>query len=135
MNFGNNKKKNIKSIFCALFLIPAIAFAGGMKEKLTIVGIAAGDDSFSTLETALKAADLVSILNGDSPFTVFEPTNEAFSKVPAETLANLLKPKNKAQLQAVLTYHVVSGKVDAATAMTLSEAATVQGEMINISMI
>lgn len=105
-----------------------------MKEKPTIVGIAAGDDSFSTLVTALKAADLVSVLDGKGPFTVFAPTNEAFSKVPAETLNNLLKPENKAQLQAVLTYHVVSGKVDAATAMTLSEANTVQGEKINISL-
>lgn len=126
--------KSIKSIVCAVFLIPVIAYAGGMKEKPTIVGIAAGDDSFSTLVTALKAADLVSVLDGDGPFTVFAPTNEAFSKVPADTLANLLKPENKAQLQVVLTYHVVSGKVDAATAMTLSEAATVQGEKINISM-
>ena len=126
--------KSIKSIVCAVFLIPVIANAGGMKEKPTIVGIAAGDDSFSTLVTALKAADLVSVLDGDGPFTVFAPTNEAFSKIPADTLANLLKPENKAQLQAVLTYHVVSGKVDAATAMTLSEAATVQGEKINISM-
>ncbi|WP_296062833.1 fasciclin domain-containing protein [uncultured Amphritea sp.] len=105
-----------------------------MKEKPTIVDIAAGDDSFSTLVTALNAADLVSVLDGTGPFTVFAPTNEAFSKIPADTLANLLKPENKAQLQAVLTYHVVSGNIDAATAMTLTEAKTVQGEVINISM-
>lgn len=126
--------KTIKSIVCALVLIPVVAFAGGMKEEPTIVGIAAENDSFSTLVTALKAADLVSVLDGKGPFTVFAPTNEAFSKVPAETLNNLLKPENKAQLQAVLTYHVVSGKIDAATAMTLSEANTVQGEKINISL-
>ncbi len=126
--------KSIRNIICAFFLTPTIAFAGGMKEKPTIVDIAVGDDSFTTLVTALKAADLVSVLDGDGPFTVFAPTNEAFSKIPAATLANLLKPENKEQLQAVLTYHVVSGKVDATTAMTLSEAATVQGEMIDISM-
>ena len=84
--------------------------------------------------TALKAADLVSVLDGDGPFTVFAPTNEAFSKVPQEVLNDLLKPENKAQLQAVLTYHVVPGNVDAATAMTLSQAATVQGEKISISL-
>lgn len=126
--------KSIRNIVCTFFLIPLIAFAGGMKEKTTIVDIAAGDDSFTTLVTALKAADLVSVLDGDGPFTVFAPTNEAFSKISAETLTNLLKPENKAQLQAILTYHVVSGKVDAATAMTLSEATTVQGEIINIRM-
>lgn len=116
---------------CTLLVCPMIVMAGNNDSK-SIVSIAAGNPSFSTLVTALKAADLVSALQGDGPFTVFAPTNEAFSKVPEETLNNLLKPENKKQLQAVLTYHVVSGKVDAATAMTLSEAATLQGEKINI---
>ena len=118
---------------CTLLVCPMIVMAGDNGSK-NIVSIAAGNPSFSTLVTALKAADLVSALQGDGPFTVFAPTNEAFSKVPKETLNNLLKPENKKQLQAVLTYHVVSGRVDAATAMTLSEAATLQGEKIDISL-
>lgn len=123
-----------KAALCIFLVVPMLATAGGMKDKQTIVSIAAGNESFSTLVTALKAADLVGVLNGDGPFTVFAPTDEAFSKVPADVLNNLLKPENKAQLQAVLTYHVVSGSVDAKTAMTLSQATTVQGEKISISL-
>ena len=121
-----------KAISISLLVGPVSAFAGGENTN-SIVSIAAGNDSFTTLVTALKKADLVSTLQGSGPFTVFAPTNEAFAKVPEETLTNLLKPENKAQLQAVLTYHVVSGSVNAETAMSLSEAATVQGENINIS--
>lgn len=121
-----------KAAICTLLSFSLTANAGN-NESPNIVSIAASNDSFSTLVSALKAADLVSALQGDGPFTVFAPTNEAFSKIPEETLNNLLKPENKKQLQAVLTYHVVSGNVDAATAMTLSEATTLQGEKINIS--
>jgi uncharacterized surface protein with fasciclin (FAS1) repeats len=77
----------------------------------TIVDVAAGNKSFTTLVKALKAADLVETLSGVGPYTVFAPTNEAFNKLPKATLANLLKPENKAQLQRVLTYHVVAGNV------------------------
>ncbi|MCP4596120.1 fasciclin domain-containing protein [Neptuniibacter sp.] len=115
---------------------PMTAFAGGSADhahKQNIVSIAAGNEAFSTLVTALKAADLAEVLQGEGPFTVFAPTNEAFSKVPEETLNELLKPENKKQLQGVLTYHVVSGKVDAATATTLSAADSVQGEQISLS--
>jgi uncharacterized surface protein with fasciclin (FAS1) repeats len=77
----------------------------------TIVEIASGNKSFSTLVAALKAADLVDTLAGEGPFTVFAPTNAAFAKLPKATLANLLKPENKEQLKKILTYHVVSGAV------------------------
>ena len=77
----------------------------------TIVDIAVGNDNFSTLVTALKAADLVGALQGDGPFTVFAPTNAAFGKVDKAALTNLLKPENKKALAGVLTYHVVSGNL------------------------
>lgn len=115
-----------------VLLMPMTAFAGSPDQQ-NIVAIAADNPSFSTLVTALKAAELVDVLQGSGPFTVFAPTDEAFSAVPESTLQHLLKPENKSELQSVLTYHVVSGKVDATTAMTLSEATTVQGENISIS--
>ena len=76
-----------------------------------IVDIAASNDDFSTLVAAVQAADLVETLKSDGPFTVFAPTNEAFAALPAGTVDNLLKPENKDQLVAVLTYHVVPGAV------------------------
>jgi len=97
-----------------------------------IVGIAAGSADFSTLVAAVKAAGLVETLQGDGPFTVFAPTNAAFAKIPAATLADLLKPENKAKLQAILTYHVVSGKVLAKDVVGLKTAKTVQGSDIDI---
>jgi uncharacterized surface protein with fasciclin (FAS1) repeats len=101
----------------------------------TIVEVAAGNPDFSTLVTALKAAGLVETLQGAGPFTVFAPTNAAFEKLPAGTLENLLKPENKAQLVAVLTYHVVPGKVLAAQAVTLDKATTVQGGEADINVV
>lgn len=79
----------------------------------TIVGVAAGNDNFTTLVAAVKAAGLVDVLNGKGPFTVFAPVNAAFDKLPKGTVANLLKPENKKVLTAVLTYHVVAGKFSA----------------------
>ncbi|WP_378182532.1 fasciclin domain-containing protein [Aquimarina sp. SS2-1] len=80
----------------------------------TIVGVAAGNENFTTLVTAVKAAGLVETLNGDGPFTVFAPVNDAFAKLPEGTVDGLLKPESKETLTAVLTYHVVSGKFMAA---------------------
>jgi uncharacterized surface protein with fasciclin (FAS1) repeats len=102
---------------------PAAPAAAG-----TIVDVAAGNSAFSTLVAAVGAAGLVDTLKGPGPFTVFAPTNEAFAKLPAGTVENLLKPENKAQLVSILTYHVVSGKVMAAdiAGKTLSSP-TVQG--------
>lgn len=125
--------KIIKTLACFLLAVPLMATAGSYSMKKDIVNVAAGNESFSTLVTALKAADLVGALQGDGPYTVFAPTNEAFAKLPEETLADLLKPENKKDLQAVLTYHVVAGKVDAKTAMGLSAAPSLQGENIAIS--
>ena len=81
----------------------------------TIVEVAQGNADFSTLVSAVQAAGLVETLNGAGPFTVFAPTNAAFEKIPAETLQGLLTPEQRDTLTAVLTYHVVSGRVDAAT--------------------
>ena len=77
----------------------------------TIVDAAVSNKDFSTLVTALKAADLVGALSGEGPFTVFAPNNAAFSKIDSETLGNLLKPENVKVLSNILTYHVVSGKL------------------------
>ena len=127
--------KLIKTLACLIVALPMMASAGSYSmQKEDIVDVAVGNDNFSTLVAALKAADLVGALQGDGPFTVFAPTNDAFAKLPQETLNELLKPENKADLQAVLTYHVVSGKVDAKTAMGLSEAPSLQGEKIVISL-
>ena len=96
-------------------------------EKKDIVDTAVGAGSFKTLVAAVQAAGLVETLKGAGPFTVFAPTDEAFAKLPAGTVESLLKPENKEKLVAVLTYHVVPGKVMAADVVTLTEAPTVQG--------
>lgn len=84
------------------------------KDAATIVGVAASNENFSTLVAAVKAADLVGTLNSEGPFTVFAPTNEAFSKLPAGTVETLLKTESKGTLTSILTYHVVAGKFMAA---------------------
>jgi transforming growth factor-beta-induced protein len=101
--------------------------------KSDIVDTAVGAGQFGTLVAAVKAADLVDTLKGPGPFTVFAPTDEAFKKLPAGTVESLLKPENKAKLQAVLKYHVVSGKVMAADAVKLTSAKTVQGAEAKIT--
>jgi uncharacterized surface protein with fasciclin (FAS1) repeats len=97
-----------------------------------IVDTAVAAGNFTTLAAALQAADLVTTLKGEGPFTVFAPTDEAFAKLPAGTVENLLKPENKAQLVAILTYHVVPGRVLAADVVGMTSAKTVQGEDITI---
>lgn len=101
--------------------------------QLNIVEIAAGNSDFSTLVAAVEAADLASVLQGDGPYTVFAPTNEAFAALPEGTVDTLLMPENKDKLVEILTYHVVPGKVTAAEVIKLSSAKTVQGEQIAIS--
>lgn len=98
-----------------------------------IVDTAAAAGTFDTLAAALTAADLVPALKGTGPFTVFAPTDAAFEKLPAGTVDTLLKPENKAMLQAVLKYHVVSGKVLAADVVKLSKATTLQGQDVSIT--
>jgi uncharacterized surface protein with fasciclin (FAS1) repeats len=97
-----------------------------------IVSVASGAGSFNTLVAAVKAAGLVETLQGKGPFTVFAPTDEAFAKLPAGTVENLLKPENKAQLVAVLTYHVIPGKVMAADVKTM-KAKTVNGQELSFT--
>ena len=87
---------------------------------------------FNTLVAAVKAAGLVDTLKGPGPFTVFAPTDEAFAKLPAGTLDDLLKPENKAKLQSVLTYHVVPGKVMSRDVVKLNSAKTAEGSTIRI---
>lgn len=88
---------------------------------------------FNTLVAAVKAVGLVDALKGPGPFTVFAPTDEAFAKLPAGTLENLLKPENKDKLRNILTYHVVSGKVMAKDVMNLDAAKTLEGGSVKIT--
>lgn len=87
---------------------------------------------FNTLVAAVKAAGLVDTLKGPGPFTIFAPTDEAFSKLPPGTVENLLKPENKSQLQKLLTYHVVAGHVTANDVAKLHSAKTLEGESLSI---
>jgi len=103
----------MKKLVLSLTMILSIAFAKNLSAQETIVDVAVGNENFSTLVTALKAADLVGALQGDGPFTVFAPPNDAFAKIDAKTLGSLLEAKNKEALANILTYHVVSGKLSA----------------------
>ena len=103
-----------------------------MEQKFDIVDTAIQAGKFSTLAKALTAAGLVETLKGDGPFTVFAPTDEAFAKVSQETLRELLKPENKDKLTAILTYHVVAGKIMARDVVNVNTATTVQGQSIKI---
>jgi uncharacterized surface protein with fasciclin (FAS1) repeats len=120
------------------FTLPVLlagAFAFGMTSLASaadIVDTAVTAGNFNTLAAALKAADLVDTLKGPGPFTVFAPTDAAFAKLPAGTLENLLKPENKTKLQAILTYHVVPGKVMSKDVMKMKSAKTVNGASIAI---
>ena len=99
---------------------------------MDIVDTAVSAGNFSTLVAAVKAADLVETLKGTGPFTVFAPTDAAFAALPVGTLDDLLKPENKAKLAAILTYHVVSGKVMSSDLSDGMAAATVNGETVTI---
>lgn len=120
------------------FYLPAL-IAGALALAMTSTATAADivdtavAGHFTTLVAALKAAGLVDTLRGPGPFTVFAPTDEAFAKLPAGTLEMLLKPENKAKLQSILTYHVVSGKVMSQDVVKLHSAKTVEGGSIAIS--
>lgn len=97
-----------------------------------IVSLAVQTDFLSTLVAAVKAGDLVGVLQGEGPFTVFAPTNEAFAALPEGTLETLLKPENKAQLVAILSYHVVAGEVYSKDLKDAMTAKTVNGSSIKI---
>jgi uncharacterized surface protein with fasciclin (FAS1) repeats len=97
-----------------------------------IIDTAVANDAFSTLVAAVKAAGLVETLQGEGPFTLFAPTNEAFAKLPEGTVANLLKPENKDKLVGILAYHVVPAKVMASDVVKLTDAKTVNGKSVAI---
>ena len=134
--------KRLLSSFAAFAVVTALvsqsALAGdcaascSASKKKDIVDTAVGAGSFKTLVTAVSKAGLVETLKGKGPFTVFAPTDEAFAKLPEGTVAELIKPENKEKLTAILTYHVVAGKVLAEDVVKLSEAKTVQGSNVDI---
>ena len=103
----------MKKLVFILTIILSVAFPKNVTAQGTIVDVAVNNKDFSTLVTALKAADLVGALQGDGPFTVFAPTNDAFAKLDSKTLSSLLEEENKKALANILTYHVVSGKLAA----------------------
>lgn len=114
----------------AALMIAGPAFAGGHSKD--IVDTAVGAGSFGTLVAAVQAAGLVDTLKGEGPFTVFAPTDAAFAALPAGTVDELLKPENKDKLTAILTYHVVAGKVMSGDLSDGLSAATVNGANITI---
>lgn len=125
----NPMKKILTLAIAALLISPLAHRAVAADAPQTVVAIAASNPDFSTLVTAVKAAGLAETLSGPGPFTVFAPTNEAFAKLPAGTVENLLKPENKAKLAAILTYHVVAGKVMAADVKTMKAKTVQTGEL------
>jgi len=141
-------KRWILMIAAALSLSLVAAACGGDEEEptttpsettapadtsdMTITQIVADNPDFSTLLTAVEAAELGETLSGDGPFTVFAPTNEAFAALPEGTLDSLLEPSSKDDLAAILTYHVVSGKIMAAD-VTPGEVMTVNGASFTVS--
>lgn len=128
------KTLSVAAALSVSVLMPQTAYADHHKgHQADIVDTAVKAGSFETLVAAVKAAGLVETLKGDGPFTVFAPTDEAFAKLPDGTIATLLKPENKAKLTAILTYHVVPGKVMSADLVGKKfGAATVQGQKVQI---
>ena len=118
----------------SIALVAALSLAGpAISADKDIVDTAVDAGNFQTLAAALGAAGLVETLKGEGPFTVFAPTDEAFAKLPAGTVENLLKPENRDQLTAILTYHVVSGAVKAEQVVGMTSAATVNGQSVMIA--
>jgi uncharacterized surface protein with fasciclin (FAS1) repeats len=122
----------------AILVVSQVTLAGECpyskaKKSKDIVDTAVAAGNFKTLAAALQAADLVGTLKGDGPLTVFAPTDAAFAKLPKGTVEGLLKPENRKKLIAVLTYHVVPGRVMAADVVKLSKAKTVQGSEAKIT--
>lgn len=129
---------NFTSLILAAAVVaaPLTATAGDMNKmqsKKDIVDTAVAAGSFKTLAAALQAAGLVDTLKGPGPFTVFAPTDAAFAKLPAGTVEALLKDKPK--LTAILTYHVVAGKVEAADVIKLDSAKTLNGQSVTIKVV
>lgn len=123
-----------RSLITVLMLsLSGLAMAAYQKgEKINLVEVAAQNDDFQTLVMAIRASDLTGTLEGKGPFTLLAPTDEAFEKLPAGTLADLLKPENKEQLQAVLKYHVLPGAITSDEVSKLKLPETVQGGTVKI---
>ncbi len=116
------------------FSLLSVAFSvASFAQTKDVVDIAIGSADHTTLVAAVKAADLVATLKGTGPFTVFAPTNAAFDKLPAGTVATLLKPENKAQLAKILTYHVVAGNLDAAAVVAAIKAGNGKAVVTTVS--
>lgn len=122
-------RKLLLLLVAVMLVVPAFAADKGSKD---IVDTAVAAGQFNTLAKALQAAGLVDTLKGKGPFTVFAPTDDAFAKLPAGTLDDLLKPENKEKLKSILLYHVVSGKVTAAQVKKMKSAKTVNGQEVTI---
>ena len=129
------RSASIFSILSFFVVLSALAMTATAAAKKDIVDTAVDAGSFNTLAAALQAADLVDTLKGDGPYTVFAPTDEAFAKLPDGTVETLLTPENKDQLVAILTYHVVPGTVTAEQVVTMTEAKTVNGAMVEIAVV
>ncbi|WP_439488120.1 fasciclin domain-containing protein [Algoriphagus sp.] len=132
--------KNFGVVLMLLTLVVASSFTSRTESvhetqfDADIVELAMSQDFLSTLVAAVKAGDLVETLQGDGPFTVFAPTNEAFAKLPEGTVENLLLPENKAQLVKILTYHVVPGKIMASDLKNGQMAETVEGSSLKVTL-
>lgn len=141
LNSKTNPKKEIimlkklittVSIVLASLTFTSAANAAHHGTHKDIVEVATENGSFTTLVAALKAGGLVETLQGEGPFTVFAPTDEAFAKLPEGTVEMLLKPENKDKLVSILTYHVVPAKVTAAEVVKMDSGTTVQGQNVMI---
>lgn len=129
MMFGLTKFAAVAATIVGLAVGSSTAYAA--EKDIVDTAVAAGQ--FKTLAAALGAAGLIETLKGKGPFTVFAPTDDAFAKLPPGTVEGLLKPENKAKLTAILTYHVVAGKVTAADVVKLKDAKTVNGATVKIT--
>ena len=125
------KFPKLAAVLVGVVLGASTTLAGTNDKNLVDTAVAAGQ--FKTLTTAINAAGLSDTLKGPGPFTVFAPTDAAFAKLPAGTVEKLLKPENKAQLVAILTYHVVPGELMAVDVVKLTEAKTVNGKSVAVT--
>ncbi len=116
-----------------LMLVGIVFSMGAFSQGKDVVDVAIGSADHTTLVAAVKAADLVTTLKGKGPFTVFAPTNAAFNKLPAGTVESLLEPENKAKLAKILTYHVVSGNLDAAAVMAAIKSGNGKAVLTTVS--
>lgn len=128
-------KKLLAIITGLFFLVPALVIAGGgyknySKKSMDVVDLAAHTGQFNTLITAVQAAGLEEVLRGDGPFTILAPTDDAFAKLPAGTVEDLLKPENKDKLKGILTYHVLPGNVYAKDVVAMNVGKTVNGQEV-----